>query len=310
MTETERRIFECGLIPVIKLEEAETADKLGAAFLEGGLDVMEVTFRTAAAAEAIRILTEKQPDVFVGAGTVLSADIAKKAAAAGAKFIVTPGFNAKVVEYCLEQGLPVFPGISTPSEIEAALNYGLSTLKFFPAEQSGGVKMLKAMSAPYGMVKFIPTGGITAANLGDYARFGKVLAIGGSWMVREDDLRAKSFKNTIQVTREAVLALHGFQFANIAIHAGPEAALHAHHLNRLFGPGLDCAGNQLKFLTDTAEETLGYIEIKTNNVQRAAAYVKKLGCQLDDAAKGSQGLTDSIGLKDQYAGFRIKLIPY
>ncbi len=174
------------------------------ALVEGGLPCAEVTFRTEAAEESIRLMSEKYPEMLVGAGTVLTTKQVDRAAAAGAKFIVSPGFDPEIVDYCLEKKIPVFPGCITPSEVAQAVKRGLEVVKFFPAEQAGGVAMIKAMAAPYTMVKFMPTGGISAKNLKDYLSFGKILCCGGSWMVKGDMIRNGEFDKIRELTKEAV----------------------------------------------------------------------------------------------------------
>jgi 2-dehydro-3-deoxyphosphogluconate aldolase/(4S)-4-hydroxy-2-oxoglutarate aldolase len=191
------------LIPVIALDRVEDAGPLGDALAAGGLPVAEVTFRTGAAEASIRDMS-KIPGMLVGAGTVLNVDTVKRAVDAGAKFIVSPGFSEKVVAYCLEEKIPVTPGCVTPTEIQMALEFGINTVKFFPAEAVGGIKTLKAFAAPFGQVKFIPTGGITEANLADYLSFAPVVACGGSWMVTKDLLAAGDFAKITSITAKAV----------------------------------------------------------------------------------------------------------
>ena len=202
--EISSRIESTGLVPVITIDDAENVMALGKALAEGGLPVAEVTFRTGAAAEAIRILCGEFPDLLVGAGTVLSTDKVREAIQAGAQFIVTPGFNECVVEYCLQENVPVFPGVCTPTDIESALKKALSVLKFFPAEAIGGVSYLKAISAPYSKVRFIPTGGIDSHNLSEYLSLSTVIACGGSWIVSPDLLAAKRFNEITRRVGEAV----------------------------------------------------------------------------------------------------------
>jgi len=197
------------VIPVITIESAEDAIPLGRALSEGGLPCAEVTFRTAGAGEAIRRMTGELPDMLVGAGTVLTVEQAAEARAAGAKFIVSPGFSPKVVDYCLENGIAVYPGVCTPTEIEAALDKGLRVLKFFPAEFVGGTAFLKAVGAPYGMVQFIPTGGVNTANIAAYLALKNVVACGGSWMAPADWIRAKDFDRIRGETRKAVQSVQG-----------------------------------------------------------------------------------------------------
>jgi len=190
------------LVPVIAIEDAAEALPLGRTLLENGLPIAEVTFRTKAAAAAIRQLAQLD-DLMLGAGTVLSIDQVQEACDAGAQFIVTPGFNPKVVDYCLKKNIPIVPGVCTPTEIEAALEYELEVLKFFPAVSMGGVTSLKAFSGPYAGVKFIPTGGINAANVGDYLKLPNVLACGGSWMVGKKLITSKNYAEIARLTREA-----------------------------------------------------------------------------------------------------------
>ena len=198
------KIKSIGVIPVVVLENAEDAKPLAEELVKGGLPVAEVTFRTAAAKESIRIMTENYPEMLVGAGTVLSVSQVDEAMEAGAKFIVTPGFDEEVVDYCLSKDIPVFPGVITPTEVTMAVKKGLKVVKFFPASQFGGLKTIKSLSAPFGMVKFMPTGGIDASNLSEYLSSDKIVACGGSWMVKGDLVKAKEFDKIEALTKEAV----------------------------------------------------------------------------------------------------------
>lgn len=198
-----KRLAECRLVPVVVIDRAEDAAPLAQALKVGGLPVAEVTFRTAAAEAAIREMA-KDKDVVLGAGTVLQPDQVDRALAAGATYIVTPGFNAKVVRRCRELGVPVFPGVATPTEIQMALDEGVEIVKFFPAESLGGIKALKAIAAPYSMVRFVPTGGINLEKLGDYLAFKAVVAVGGSWMVAPELLKARNFAEVTRLAAEAV----------------------------------------------------------------------------------------------------------
>ena len=195
---------DLGIVPVVAIERAEDAVELGRALLAGGLPCAEITFRTAAAEEAIRSISSSLPDVLVGAGTVLSVDQAKRAVSAGAQFIVSPGFNEKVVDWCLENEVAVTPGVLTPTEIEMGLDRGLNILKFFPAEAMGGIATLKAISGPYGDVRFMPTGGINQNNLADYLAQPNVHCCGGSWFVKANLILAGKFDEITQMTRDAV----------------------------------------------------------------------------------------------------------
>ena len=203
MNEVLEKISKIGIVPVVVLDDAKDAEPLGRALMEGGLPCAEVTFRTAAAEEAIRIMSEKFPDMLVGAGTVLTTEQVDRAVAAGAKFIVSPGINPKVVEYCVKKNIPITPGTCNPSNVETALEFGLEVVKFFPAEQAGGLNYIKAIAAPYTGVKFMPTGGINATNVREYLKYNRIIACGGSWMVKGDLIKAGDFEKIKELTAEA-----------------------------------------------------------------------------------------------------------
>lgn len=238
-----------GIVPVIKVNRAEDAVPLCGALARGGLPVAEITFRTDAAEESIRRVRQALPDVLLGAGTVLTTEQVDRAASAGASYIVSPGFNPRVVRHCLDRELPILPGCSSPSDIEQALEMGLTTVKFFPAETLGGLAAIKAMSAPYGGVRFVPTGGIDEKKLPAYLAFDKVLACGGSWMVKEAWISEGNFAAVESATRAAVDAMLGFSLSLKDV-----AAL---------AKGEPCA-------------------LKTHSVARAAAYLKQLGISPDE----------------------------
>lgn len=198
------------ILPVIVIDDPRDAVLLAQALLDGGLPCAEITFRTPRAAEALRVIAESSPDILVGAGTVLTVEQAARACDAGARFIVTPGFNPEVVDYCLEHRVALFPGVCTPTEVDAALRRGLNVLKFFPAEPMGGASFLKAISAPYSMAEFIPTGGINPTNLASYLSLGNVVACGGSWLVQREWLRTGDFGRIRKETELAVQAARQF----------------------------------------------------------------------------------------------------
>lgn len=193
-----------GIIPVVVLDDAKDAAPLAKALCDGGLPVAEVTFRTEAAEESIRIMSEQYPDMLVGAGTVLTTEQVDRAVAAGAKFIVSPGTNPRIVKYCVEKNIPICPGTTNPSDIEQALENGLKVVKFFPAEPAGGLPMIKAMAAPYVDVMFMPTGGIKPSNVRSYLEYDRIIACGGSWMVPGDLVKAGDFDKITELTKEAV----------------------------------------------------------------------------------------------------------
>ena len=207
MNEILEKISELRLVPVVKIENSEDAAPLGRALLEAGLPIAEITFRTAAAEAAIRALTAKLPELLIGAGTVLSVDQVKLAVDAGARFMVAPGFNPTVVDYCIDHNICVVPGVNNPSQIERALARKLDVVKFFPAEASGGLPFLKAVAAPYSDMLFLPTGGINLQNLMTYLSFPRVIACGGSWMVEADLIAAGNFTQIKKLAQEAVAAI-------------------------------------------------------------------------------------------------------
>lgn len=204
MNETLKKLGEYGIVPVVVLNDSKDAAPLADALCEGGLACAEVTFRTEAAAESIKIMSENHPEMMVGAGTVLTVEQVDEAVAAGAKFIVSPGLNPEVVKYCLDKEIPITPGVVTPSEMEQAIELGLNLVKFFPAEPSGGLAMIKAVAAPYTMLKFMPTGGINPNNVKEYLKDDKIFACGGSWMVKGNLVDEGNFDEIKKLTKEAV----------------------------------------------------------------------------------------------------------
>ena len=203
MSTIHEQFEQFGVVPVVVLEDAKDAGPLAEALVKGGLPCAEVTFRTAAAEQSIKTMTDLYPNMLVGAGTVLSTDQVDRATGAGAKFIVSPGFDPEIVDYCIQKEIPVFPGCITPSEVAQAIKRGLKVIKFFPAAQFGGVDTIKALAAPYTSIKFMPTGGINAKNLKDYLDFPKILCCGGSWMVKGDLIKAGDFTKICELTKEA-----------------------------------------------------------------------------------------------------------
>ena len=203
MNEVLEQFKKIGIIPVVVLDDAKDAEPLGRALMEGGLPCAEITFRTAAAEESIRIMSQKFPDMLVGAGTVLTTAQVDRAVAAGAKFIVSPGINPKVVDYCVKKNIPITPGTCNPSNVETALEFGLDVVKFFPAEAAGGLNYIKAIAAPYTGVQFMPTGGINAENVKDYLKYDRIIACGGSWMVKGDLIKNGNFDKIKELTAEA-----------------------------------------------------------------------------------------------------------
>lgn len=314
-------IFEklslAGLVPVIKVEDANDAVPLCRALSEGGLPVAEITFRTAAAEQAIRNVSSALPEVILGAGTVLSVDQVKRAVDAGAKFIVSPGLNPAVVGYCVENHIPVLPGCANPSDIETAMSFGLDTVKFFPAEAAGGINFIKAISAPYGGMKFVPTGGINEKNLMDYLSFPKVRAAGGSWMVPGDAVKAKDWNRVTELTRQAVKVMLGLKLEHIGINSGsPEKALaDAKALCALTGLALKegnfsvFAGSEYECMKKAGRGANGHIALSTPNLMRAKWHLEQRGVEFDeDSLTVRDGRPAIVYMKNEIAGFAIHLL--
>ena len=311
-------ISNIGIVPVIALENAEQAVPLAKALIDGGLPCAEVTFRTAAAEESIRQMTRHFPDMLVGAGTILTAEQADKAVAAGAKFIVSPGLNEEVVRHCQKIGVHIIPGVATPSEVEKALSLGLTTLKFFPAEAAGGLAMIKAMSAPYSQVKFMPTGGINAKNVNSYLSFKKVIACGGSWMVSKELINSGNFAEITRLTKEAVATMLGFELRHVGINCADEqeSSVIASQFENLFGfskedrGGAYFAGEFIEVMKKPFYGSKGHIAIATHYPQRAAYRLEKAGIELnwDSAGYNSDGSLRVVYLKDEVGGFALHIL--
>ena len=306
-----------GIIPVVVIDDAKDAVPLAKALCEGGLPVAEVTFRTDAAEEAIRLMAEAFPNMLVGAGTVLTTEQVDRAVAAGSKFIVSPGLNPKVVKYCQEKNVPITPGTARPTDIEMALELGLDVVKFFPAEQNGGLAMIKAMAAPYTKVKFMPTGGISPKNLKSYLDFDKIIACGGSWMVPKDLVAAGDFEAIKNLTREAVNTMLGFELRHVGINANgdDEANGIAGSFEKLFGFAKK-DGNSSVF-AGTAIEVMkapylgahGHIAIGTNYIERAVYHMELQGFEFDmSTAKYKNDKLIAVYLKGELGGFAVHLV--
>ena len=317
MNEVLERFQNLGIIPVVKIDNAKDAAPLAKALCEGGLPVAEVTFRTEAAEEAIRLMVEACPDMFVGAGTVLTTEQVDRAVAAGAKFIVSPGLNPKVVKYCIEKGVPITPGTSSPTDIEQAIELGLEAVKFFPAEASGGLAKIKAMAAPYVNMRFMPTGGISAKNLNSYLDFPKILACGGSWMVSDALINAGEFDEIKRLTREAVNTMLGFELRHVGINATSEGEADgiATSFEKLFGFTKNVgnssifAGRAIEVMKQPYLGANGHIAIQTNYIQRAIYHMELQGFEFDmETAKYKDGKMVAIYLKGEIGGFAVHLV--
>ncbi len=286
-------ISKIGIVPVIALDNAKDARPLAEALFKGGLPCAEVTFRTDAAEESIRIIANEFPQMMVGAGTVLTTEQVDRAVNAGAKFIVSPGLNPKVVKCCMDKNIPILPGTATPSDVEAAIELGLEVVKFFPAEQAGGIKMIKAMSAPYTKMKFMPTGGITADNLKEYLDFNKIVACGGSFMVKKDLVVAGKFDEIEALTKDEVNKMLVFEVRHVGINATEENE-----------------ANGLEIVKNLYLGACGHIAIATNYMERAIYHLERQGVVFDEntAKRDDKGNLKAIYMKNEVGGFAIHLL--
>ena len=318
MNEVLKKISAIGIVPVIKIEDIDKAVPLAKALCDGGLPCAEITFRAAGADKAIKAITQALPEMVVGAGTVLTTEQVDRAVEAGAQFIVSPGLNPKIVKYCVEKNIPITPGCANPSDIEQAIEQGLEVVKFFPAEAAGGIKMIKAMSAPYGNIKFMPTGGINASNLNDYLSFSKIIACGGSWMVNEDLIKAGDFAAITALTKQAVSQMLGFEMIHVGINAAnpDEAEAVAGGFAKLLGLATKTgnssvfAGSVVEVMKTPFKGAMGHIGFKTNYLDRAVNYLSSQGYAFDmDSAKyDAKGKMTVIYLKDDIGGFAVHFV--
>lgn len=317
MNEVLEKIQKIGIVPVVVLNDAKDAEPLAKALCDGGLPCAEVTFRTEAAEESIRIMAEKFPEMLVGAGTVLTTEQVDRAVAAGAKFIVSPGLNPKVVKYCVDKGIPVTPGTANPSDVEQAIELGLEVVKFFPAEAAGGLNMIKSMAAPYTKMKFMPTGGISAKNINEYLAFPKILACGGSWMVKGDLIKAGKFDEITALTKEAVMTMLNFKLVHVGINCNgeDEAVKTADLFSGLFGMETKngnssvFAGSIVEVMKQNGRGAKGHIAIGTNSVSRAVNYLETQGVKFNmESAKYAGEELQLIYLEEEIAGFAIHLV--
>lgn len=316
MNDTLKKLSQIGIVPVVALNHIEDARPLAKALCDGGLPCAEVTFRTDCAEEAIRIMSEEFPQMFVGAGTVLTTDQVDRAVNAGAKFIVSPGLNAEVVKYCVDRNIPVTPGCANPSDIEQALSLGLDVVKIFPAEAIGGLKLIKAMAAPYVNMKFMPTGGINANNLNEYLAFDRIIACGGSWMVSGALVDAGKFDEITALTKEAVKNMLGFRLKHIGINCEDGAAADtANAFEAMFGfkkREIDVSyfcSDDIEVMKRPGKGTMGHIAIGCNSVDRAVYHLQAQGVEfdMDTVQYTDKGAMRFIYIKGEIGGFAIHL---
>lgn len=316
MNEVLQKLSDIGIVPVVVLNDARNAVPLARALAAGGIPAAEITFRTAAARDAIAAIAREVPQVLVGAGTVTSAEMAQQAVEAGARYIVSPGFSPAVVRWCLANGVPVLPGVATPTEVEAALALGLTELKFFPAALNGGIPMLRALASPYRQVRFIPTGGVSEANLNDYLALPNVLACGGSWVCPPALADAGEFDRITQLCAQSVRTMHGFSLLHVGLSSrdAAEAQQNCTAFAQLFGfpvseaPGAFFAGTALEAVKGPSFGEKGHIAIAANSVERAVAYFEARGCRFrtEGAVRDEKGLV-AVYFEQEIGGFALHL---
>lgn len=314
MHEILQEISNIGIVPVIAIEDANKAPALARALSAGGLPAAEVTFRTAAGEEAIRRIAAECPEVVVGAGTVTTKEQVDRALDAGAKFIVSPGFNPEIVRYGLDKGALMLPGTATPGEMEQAMALGLHVVKFFPAEQNGGVAKLKAVAGPYKNLMWMPTGGVNTKNLLDYLCFDQILACGGTWMVKKDLIEGEKWDEITAICKDAVRTMLGFTLHHVGLPCenAENAAATAKAICALFGFAYK-QGNSSDFAgfvecCKTAEGR-AHIAIGTYSVDRAEYHLRRQGVKFREETRktDAKGKTKAIYIDGDFGGFAIHL---
>lgn len=306
-----------GLVPVIAINDADDAVPLCKALSDGGLPVAEITFRTAAAEESIRRVHEELPNVLLCAGTVLTIEQVDRAIAAGAAAIVSPGLSPEIVKYCVEKGIPICPGTSTPSDIQVALSYGLKAVKFFPAEAAGGLPMIKNLAPVYGGLNFMPTGGVNEKNMLDYLAFDRILCCGGTFMCPKDAIANKEWDKITAMTRSAVDKMLGLELRHIGINTenAEESLETAKKLAALLGCAVkegnssNFAGTGFEIMKSKGRGTHGHIAVGTNSVARAKWHLENRGYKfIEESAVVKNGKLIAIYFEDEIAGFAIHLV--
>lgn len=318
MNDINKKIHDIGIVPVIALENVEDAAPLARALCNGGLPVAEVTYRTAAAHDAMIEMRKACPEMIIGAGTVLTTEQVDSAIDAGAEFIVSPGTNPVTIKYCQEKGIPIFPGTANGADIETAMSFGLKVVKFFPAEPLGGLKMIKALAAPYNTMKFMPTGGVNEGNVNSYLNDPVIVACGGTWMIDKKAIAEKNFDRIEELTRGAVNTMLGIKIKHIGINEENGNGLElAKQFARFFGGKVretskGWFGSELVEVMneDKKKGTHGHIAVGVNNVDRAKRYFEAQGYEFDEdsATYDEKGNMKFIYFKDEIGGFAIHLV--
>ena len=311
-----KRMACAGIVPDVVLEDAKDAVPTARAMVAGGIDVMEITFRTAAAADSIRAVAAEVPEMLVGAGTVVNLEQCKLAVACGAKFIVSPGYDEEVVSWCCDNGIAVCPGCVTPTEIMMALKHGLKVLKFFPANVYGGLGAIKALAGPFGGVKFIPTGGVNLQNVGEFIADSHIHAVGGSWVCPKADIAAGNFEKITALCKESRKALLGFEVAHVGINCADaevceqvcDAFTAAFDFGVKKGNSSNFASTGVEVMKTMFEGANGHIAIRTNKMTPAIAEMERRGLELDmDSVKDKDNIK-AVYFKNEFGGFAVHLL--
>lgn len=312
------KVYEIGIIPVIAFNSVDEALPLCKALADGGLPAAEVTFRTACAEECIKLIHEQMPEMLLGAGTVLTKDQADRAMAAGASFIVAPGFDPDVMQHVIDKGGIAMPGTATAGEMQQAMNMGCEAIKFFPAEANGGVNMIKNIGAALKTAKWMCTGGVNAKNVNDYLNYDQIIAVGGTWMCKSDVIKAGQWDKITAMSKEAVDTMLGLKLAHIGINSENEeeamatANLLGSLLNMKVAPGnssIFVGQKEFEIMKKPGRGKNGHIAIATNNVDRAIYHLSRRGVKFDlDSKNVKNGKTIACYLADEVGGFAIHLV--
>lgn len=318
MNEVLEKLSSIGIVPVVKIKDPETAVPLAKALVRGGIPCAEITFRTEFAAEAMKRISAEVPEILLGAGTVTSTEQVDQALAAGAKFIVCPGLNPTVVQYCISRNVPVTPGVCTPSELEQAMALGLTEVKFFPAENMGGLKTIEAIGAAYPNIRFMPTGGININNISTYLASPKILACGGSWITPAKALEAGDYDAIEALAKQAMQTVLGCKLLHIGINAASaeQAGQIASGYCDVFGlaylPGRSSvfAGDMVEVMCAPGLGKNGHIAVQVNDLRRAVAYFRTIGHPLDEDnyKYDAAGNKVAVYFKEEIGGFAIHLV--
>lgn len=311
-----KKLYAMGIIPVVKIDDPNTALPIAKALCDGGLPCIEVTFRTKYASDAIKRISKEYPNMLVAAGTVLTREQADLAMASGAAFVVSPGFNPKLVKYCVDNKIPIIPGCSCPSDVEKAIELGFDTVKFFPAEASGGLNMIKALSGPFPNIQFMPTGGISEKNITEYLAFKKILACGGSFMVTDELVAQGNYTEITAICKRAVRLVLGLKIMHMGINAQDEEEHRsiAHDISKLTFSDIN-TGNTSSFIGEFEVMKTpylgahGHIALGVHDIHRAIAYYEMQGFAFNtETAKYAGDTLVAIYFEKEIAGFAYHLV--